>query len=570
MIKSFKTKTILIAFSLLFFPSLVFGKEVVFNIDRSYDLTGRQEITAVLQRTTNQIYFYVDKGWWESLDSVKKQNLDSQIYNLSVEFERKIYPTLTSAFGFEAEKGINEDERITVLIHPIISSAGGYFNSGDIYSKFEYPKSNERKMIYLNSRYIENPEAKSFLAHEFMHLITINQKELLRNVTEEIWLNEARSEYAPTLLGYDDVYRGSNLESRVKDFLKNPQTSLPQWLNRLEDYGAVNLFSQYLVDHYGKEILIDSLQSNKVGIESINYALEKNNYDEDFTQIFKDWAITLLVNDCKTGEKYCYLNENLKDLRITPTFYHLSKIESVFSTYHSATYWELNWHRFLGGGKYLFLEFNGNSLVDFEVSYLLCQTDNNCSLEFISLDEEQKGEISLSDFNEKYSSLTIIPFIKNKVSGFNGQENSFSFSWTVTIKEKNSQETETELINQLLAQIEELKMQIAEYKVKIQAILAEKGSSENSFFCQRLDNNLYFGLTNNPEVTCLQEFLKAQGSDIYPEGLVTGNFLSLTQAAVIRFQERHSEEILLPLNLQQGTGYVGSATRAKINSLINQ
>jgi len=64
----------------------------------------------------------------------------------------------------------------------------------------------------------------------------------------------------------------------------------------------------------------------------------------------------------------------------------------------------------------------------------------------------------------------------------------------------------------------------------------------------------------------LQEFLKSQG--VYPEGLVTGNFLDLTQSAVIRFQEKYATEILKPLNLEKGTGYVGPATRAKINQLL--
>lgn len=72
----------------------------------------------------------------------------------------------------------------------------------------------------------------------------------------------------------------------------------------------------------------------------------------------------------------------------------------------------------------------------------------------------------------------------------------------------------------------------------------------------------------NEKVRCLQEFLKRQGKEIYPQGLVTGYFGPLTQAAVIRFQERFAEEILKPLDLQNGTGFVGPSTRDKINQLI--
>lgn len=76
-------------------------------------------------------------------------------------------------------------------------------------------------------------------------------------------------------------------------------------------------------------------------------------------------------------------------------------------------------------------------------------------------------------------------------------------------------------------------------------------------------------MMNNSEVRCLQEFLKNQGSEIYPEGQITGNFLSLTQAAVIRFQEKYASEILTPLGLPKGTGFVGNLTRIKINQLLN-
>lgn len=81
--------------------------------------------------------------------------------------------------------------------------------------------------------------------------------------------------------------------------------------------------------------------------------------------------------------------------------------------------------------------------------------------------------------------------------------------------------------------------------------------------------NLQYGQTGN-EVRYLQIFLKAQGPEIYPEGLVTGNFLSLTKAAVIRFQEKYASDILTPWGLTEGTGFVGKTTRAKINEILRR
>ncbi|MFA5386683.1 MAG: peptidoglycan-binding domain-containing protein [Candidatus Paceibacterota bacterium] len=566
-LKKIRTLILVVGIVIFILPSFVsadtLDQEADFNIDPSYDSHGRKEITAVLRKATDQLYFYVDRTWWRELSSSERRSLDVSFYNLAAEFEKRIYPILTSAFGLEPKLG-TEDEKITILIHPMVAEAGGYTNSGDVYEKVQNPASNERAMIYLNSRYIADSEAKEFLAHEFTHLITVNQKDLLRGVVEEVWLNEARAEYSATLLGYDDIYKGSNLERRVKDFLSRPTVSLTEWSNKREDYGAANLFIQYLVDHYKIEILADSLQLDKVGIESINLALEENNYDKDFEQIFSDWAITLLVNDCDLGDKYCYRNDNLKNFRITPTIYYLPKAETILSTYHSSAYWALNWHRLIGGGSNLILEFEGADAVGFNVPYLLCDLKNNCSVEFLELDKNQDGGIDIAEFSSQYISLTLIPFISSKVSGFNGVGRSFSFSWQVTVEDKSAEEKEAQLIAQLLVQIEGLKRQIAEYQARLGIVSGDSAS------CQRIDNNLYFGMTNNQQISCLQEFLKNQGTDIYPEGLVTGNFLSLTQQAVIRFQEKYASEILVPLSLERGTGYVGQATRDKINSLISQ
>ena len=538
----------------------------LFNIDSYYDSSARKEIEAILIRTTDKLYFYAEKLWWDNLSYQEQNNMKIAFFELGEEFKNKIHPVLVSTFGSEPRPGVNGDEKTTVLIHPMFNEAGGYFNTGDAYSRYQYPRSNERNIVYLNSRHIDKPEAKSFLAHEFVHLITVNQKDLMRNVTEEIWLNEARAEYAPTLLGYDDIYQGSNLEKRVKDFLLKPSDSLIEWLNGKEDYAAVNLFVQYLVDHYGRNILIDSLQTNKTGINSLNYALDKNGFKTDFPRVFSDWVVTLLVNDCKLGSRYCYLNKNLKELRLTPVFYYLPKTETVWSTYYNTTYWTANWQRFIGGGSNLVLEFDGADTAGFDVPYLLCDYQENCSVGFFLLDSGQKGQISFSEFSAKYSSLTIMPFIKSKIAGFNGQEDYFSFSWKVSVqKETTGGKNDDELISRLSAQIEQLKRQIVEYQAKINAIL---GSGNSSFACSEIKNNLYFGLKGNQEVSCLQEFLKNQGADIYPEGLVTGNFLSLTQQAIIRFQEKYASEILAPLGLVKGTGYVGQMTRNKINQLF--
>ncbi|TFG35314.1 MAG: hypothetical protein E4H47_01765, partial [Parcubacteria group bacterium] len=74
------------------------------------------------------------------------------------------------------------------------------------------------------------------------------------------------------------------------------------------------------------------------------------------------------------------------------------------------------------------------------------------------------------------------------------------------------------------------------------------------------------------EVTELQKCLAnatAVGSDIYPGGEITGFFGEKTKEAVIRFQEKYWEDILVPNNLKQGNGEVKQSTQDKLNQLCS-
>src|SRR3989344_4353521 len=533
-----------------------------FFIDSSYDLFGRKEIDATFVRSDNRLYFYVETSWWDSRIAQEQNDLRIALAELGLEFQNRIYPTVTSTFGSEPKPGIDRDDRITVLVHQMGGDAGGYFRTSDVYERIISPMSNEREMVYLNSRHISTSQAKSFLAHEFTHLIVTNQKDLLRRISDETWLNEARAEYAPTLLGYDDPYKGSNLERRVRDFLSKPSASLTEWGNTSADYGVINLFAQYLVDHYGVRILTDSLQSSMVGIASINNALLKSGFQKDSAQIFTEWTIALLMNDCGLGEYYCYRNPHLQDLRITPIPYFIPRSEAIFSTYHTTLPWSANWHRLVGGAQNFTLEFDGADSVELTVPYVLCKMNNSCSTGILALDANQKGKLVFSEFEANYSSLTIIPFVAN----MNGAEEQLDFSWQVRVEREQSLNAEDpEFIRKLLVRIAELQEQVR--RLQAQIVLLHGQNRNVGISCMHFETNLSFGMRNE-QVRCLQEFLAAQGAAVYPEGLVTGNFLSATRQAVIRFQETYASEILAPAGLQKGTGYVGQMTRNKMNQLL--
>lgn len=221
------------------------GETIDFFVDSNYDWKGRDEISATLREISDRTYFYIEDEYWSDLSGAQQSLYLDYLDQAAREFDRTTYPSVRYIFGSEWKPGIDDDERITILLTRLKSSAGGYFNSKDEFLVSQQPTSNEREMFYVNAVQIVNSLFDSFLAHEFQHLINWNQKERSQGIVEEVWLNELRSEYAPTVAGYDSEYVGSNLERRADDFLAQPFNSLTEWEGSRYDYPSVNLFGHY-------------------------------------------------------------------------------------------------------------------------------------------------------------------------------------------------------------------------------------------------------------------------------------------------------------------------------------
>ncbi len=109
----------------------------------------------------------------------------------------------------------------------------------------------------------------------------------------------------------------------------------------------------------------------------------------------------------------------------------------------------------------------------------------------------------------------------------------------------------------LEVQIAELMEQVATLQAQIKVLESTNVSLESEVGQLRLEARLSTGSTGK-DVLLLQEFL-ATDPTIYPEGLITGFFGSLTENAVKRFQAK--------LKLEQ-VGVVGPQTLAKINEIL--
>lgn len=554
-----KNKIILLSFAFFFCANCASADSVgdrrSFYVDEGYDAEKRSAINAMLVKSGSRADIYVDEIWW---NFTSQAAVREAINNLSNEFDNRIYTTLTNIFGQEWNPGIDKNYKITILVQAMSGNTGGYFRTNDEYSKLLISDSNEKEMIYINSKYVLDLNFKSFVAHEFVHLITFNQKNIKYGVEEDTWLNEARAEYAPTMLGYNDIYNNSYLEKRVQSFLEKPSGSLVDFDNEESSYSAINLFTHYLVDQYGFSILIDSLHSSEVGISSVNQALEKNGFGDRFSKIFTNWTITVLINDCDYGANYCYLDKNLKNFYLNPVINFLPiSGNSTLTTSDNIKVWAGSWYKIIGGGGgYLKFYFQGDPKASFKVPYIEKNKAGAYTINFMEIDGTQKGEFYIKDFGKEVISLFVLPVLQQEISFSSNRY--YSIFWSASITRSDNDLDE---ISRLLKQIAELKNEIAK--------LQNQNYNPTIKTCAAIVDNLYFGLQNNNQVRCLQEFLKNQGASIYPEGFVTGNFGNFTKQAVTRFQERYVQEILAPWGLSVGTGRVGPSTRNKINQIIS-
>ena len=87
-------------------------------------------------------------------------------------------------------------------------------------------------------------------------------------------------------------------------------------------------------------------------------------------------------------------------------------------------------------------------------------------------------------------------------------------------------------------------------------------SSTNTSSCYNFSTNLHLGMSGSA-VNALQTALLKDGESVS----ITSTFDDQTASAVSGFQEKYASEVLTPVGLQHGTGYAGSSTRTKLNTL---
>ena len=112
--------------------------------------------------------------------------------------------------------------------------------------------------------------------------------------------------------------------------------------------------------------------------------------------------------------------------------------------------------------------------------------------------------------------------------------------------------------------IAELQTQIAQLTAQI-AALQQQLQQQQGGWCYAFNTNLKIGDTGD-DVTALQTGLKNAGFDIGDD--TSGTFGEGTASAVVGLQEKYASEVLTPVRLVHGNGFVGKLTRGKLNNLF--
>jgi hypothetical protein len=292
------------------------GQKEMFWV-RNIQTGNFEKVTAVLRAIGEHCYVFLQDTQDVSQEAINR---------IQDQFDNQIYKTNTEYFGFEWKPGIDNDNRINLLMvdiqdgysDPDDGYVAGYFFAGDEMRQSDFPphskvRTNEREIVYLDT-YPCDPEADDYLevvAHEFQHMIHYNQD------NEEVtWVNEGCSQIAPVLCGF-------SIPGHYKLLKNKSDRSLNNWAkwDPMPDYGQVYLWNQYIVekvlkDDESRKTFFRALTASKfTSITGYKKAFETTT--TNFSDVFTAFSIANHINDpALENGRFSYEQAKLENFKI--------------------------------------------------------------------------------------------------------------------------------------------------------------------------------------------------------------------------------------------------------------
>ena len=230
---------------------------------------------------TDNIVFWADEAYREEIPETVMESLKK--------FDAEQLPILRSTFGHEASPGVDNDPRFHVLFTDRIGDGyNGYFSAEDSADPRLRPNSNGMELVFLHTKLIgQGPLAViDTLSHEFQHMI-----HHAHDPNEMSFVNEGFSglaEYAAVSYVREPFLRA---------YFNDTGKSLIWWPDsgsHTPYYGSSFLFSVYLYDRFGPDLIRTMTASEENGLGGLDDALKKCGIALSADDVFLQWAAALL------------------------------------------------------------------------------------------------------------------------------------------------------------------------------------------------------------------------------------------------------------------------------------
>lgn len=322
----------------------------------------------------------------------------------SLDPNRGIRSILEGVYGKTPNK--TKDGYVYILIYDI---KDGYSeNSGGSYIAGYFSSTDQRNVDFSNQKdliYIDCDPARpysdqvlSVVAHEFQHLIHYGQDS--NESSGGLWVNEGASEYASFLCGY-----GLRYPSR---YFRNPDRSLvlfgDYYGDDLVDYEKVALWTYYLGEKFGPELIGDIVKEPKNSIEGVKAALQKRSIELSVEQIFDNFCLANYLDAPELNNGYWGYSE--LNLNIRPQTLNHHQIYPVDEQVVDQERYAVSYIKFSSRDSTAALHFQISN--DAILNPQILSIGDSVHYSSISLDEERYGNVSLA-MDDQTAEILFVP-----------------------------------------------------------------------------------------------------------------------------------------------------------------